>query len=93
MEGIPEYTGRYQGEYLKRFPKPPRKENVWTDADLSNGFKMYKQIDHELMSMGFVGVVLMFGGDMMKDRLKKQKNVLIFKRLRHLFAWWYYNVK
>jgi hypothetical protein len=43
MEGIPEYTGRYQGEYLKRFPKPPRKENVWTDADLSNGFKMYRR--------------------------------------------------
>lgn len=49
MKNVPEYTSWYQEAYLKRFPKPPRKENVWTDTDLADGFKMYKQINYELM--------------------------------------------
>ena len=49
MKNVPEYTRWYQDEYLKRFPKPPRKENIWTDADLINGLKMYKQINYELI--------------------------------------------
>ena len=48
MTGVPEYTDWYREEYLKRFPKPPRKENVWTQEDLLPGFKMLKQVNYEL---------------------------------------------
>lgn len=44
MIGIPEYTDWYQKEYLKRFPKPPRKEMVWTDELVRRyGFWIQKQ--------------------------------------------------
>jgi len=44
MKDIPEYTDWYQNEYLKRFPKPPRKEMVWTnDMVYSYGFQIEKQ--------------------------------------------------
>ena len=36
MIGISEYSDWYQEKYLKRFPKPPRKEDVWSDADLAS---------------------------------------------------------
>lgn len=39
----PEYTNWYNEEYLKRFPKPPRNEDVWTDKDLIDGFRILKQ--------------------------------------------------
>lgn len=43
-----EYTVWYQNEYLERFPKPPRKENKWTEQDLVDGFIMEKQTEYEM---------------------------------------------
>ena len=48
MEGNPEYTQWYSEKYLKRFPKPPRKENKWSQADLPEGFFMEKQTEYEM---------------------------------------------
>ncbi|MBD5534282.1 MAG: class I SAM-dependent methyltransferase [Lachnospiraceae bacterium] len=33
MEGKPAFTEWYEKEYVKEFPKPPRKERVWTKED------------------------------------------------------------
>ncbi len=52
MEENSDYTTWYQNEYLKRFPKPPRKENKWTQDDLIDGFIMEKQTEYE-MTYGF----------------------------------------
>ncbi len=46
MAGNADYTKWYQEEYLRRFPKPPRKENKWTQDDLITGFTMEKQTDY-----------------------------------------------
>lgn len=35
MEGIPGYTSWWNEEYLVHFPKPKRKENIWTADDVS----------------------------------------------------------
>lgn len=35
MEGNANFTDWYREQYLAMFPKPPRKENVWTEADVS----------------------------------------------------------
>lgn len=43
-----EYTKWYQEEYLVRFPKPYRKENVWQQNDLTESFFMEKQIRYDL---------------------------------------------
>lgn len=44
MKGTPDYTDWWNGQYLRRFPRPPRKENVWTDADVAPyGFAIWKQ--------------------------------------------------
>ena len=48
MVGSEAYTAWYQDEYLKRFPKPFRKENKWTQADLPDGFIMEKQTDYDM---------------------------------------------
>lgn len=48
MDEHDEYTLWYQNEYLKRFPKPPRKENRWTQQDLLDGFIMEKQTEYEM---------------------------------------------
>ncbi len=48
MVGSKAYTTWYQDEYLKRFPKPFRKENKWTQADLPDGFIMEKQTDYDI---------------------------------------------
>lgn len=48
MAGNEAYTRWYQDEYLKRFPKPPRKENKWTQDDLPEGFIMEKQTDYDM---------------------------------------------
>ena len=48
MAGNSDYTAWYQNEYLKRFPKPPRKENKWTQQDLIDGFTMEKQTEYEM---------------------------------------------
>lgn len=43
MQGNEEYTNWYQNQYLKRFPKPPRNEDTWTQNDLLENFKMENQ--------------------------------------------------
>ncbi len=48
MKGSTNYTTWYNDEYLKRFPKPPRKENKWTRQDLIDGFIMEKQTEYEM---------------------------------------------
>ncbi len=48
MEGNAEYTEWYEEEYLKRFPKPPRKENKWKQEDLAEGLYMEKQTEYEM---------------------------------------------
>lgn len=48
MVGNDDYTGWYRDEYLSRFPKPPRKENKWTQADLIDGFLMEKQTEYDM---------------------------------------------
>ncbi|RKM59200.1 class I SAM-dependent methyltransferase [Butyrivibrio sp. CB08] len=48
MAGNSDYTAWYQNKYLKRFPKPPRKENKWTQQDLIDGFTMEKQTEYEM---------------------------------------------
>ena len=48
MSGTPEFTNWYQEAYLSKFPKPFRKENVWTQADLPEGFVMEKQVSYEM---------------------------------------------
>lgn len=35
MEGNTNFTDWYREQYSARFPKPPRKENVWTKDDVS----------------------------------------------------------
>lgn len=35
MEGVPAYTNWWNEEYLVHFPKPKRKEKVWTSDDVS----------------------------------------------------------
>ena len=42
------YTAWYQKEYLKNFPKPPRKENTWSQSDLGKYFVMKKQVTYQL---------------------------------------------
>ena len=42
------YTDWYQNEYLKKFPKPPRNEDTWTQSDLSEAFLMEKQTVYEM---------------------------------------------
>ncbi|MCM1252844.1 MAG: class I SAM-dependent methyltransferase [Clostridium sp.] len=48
MRGNAEYTEWYQKQYLQKFPKPPRKEDIWKQEDLSHGFVMEKQISYEM---------------------------------------------
>jgi SAM-dependent methyltransferase len=48
MVGSTNYTKWYQDEYLRRFPKPPRKENKWTQDDLIPGFILEKQTDYDM---------------------------------------------
>lgn len=48
MVGNHAYTKWYNEEYLKRFPKPPRKENKWGEAEMIPGFVMEKQTDYEM---------------------------------------------
>ena len=44
MKGESQYTHWYHNEYLKRFPKPPRNETVWTNKLVQRyGFQMQKQ--------------------------------------------------
>ena len=60
MVGNDDYTRWYQNEYLKRFPKPPRKENKWTQADLSEGFIMEKQTEYDMQYSFGIGAFVDF---------------------------------
>lgn len=42
------YTHWYQEEYLRKFPKPPRKENTWCQEDLGKHFELKKQVNHQM---------------------------------------------
>lgn len=48
MSGNAEYTEWYQKQYLQKFPKPPRNEDIWKQENLSHGFVMEKQINYEM---------------------------------------------
>ncbi|MBO6242157.1 MAG: type III toxin-antitoxin system ToxN/AbiQ family toxin [Butyrivibrio sp.] len=48
MLGNDGYTRWYRDEYLRRFPKPPRKEDKWTQSDLIDGFAMEKQTEYSM---------------------------------------------
>lgn len=49
MQGSRKYTKWYQNEYLKRFPKPSRNENIWKQEEVSEyDFKIKKQINYEV---------------------------------------------
>lgn len=48
MNAKAEYTKWYREEYLKKFPKPYRKEDVWKQADIKAAFRMENQIRYEL---------------------------------------------
>lgn len=42
------YTKWYQDKYLQTFPKPPRKEYVWTKDNLIEDFEIVKQVQYQL---------------------------------------------
>lgn len=43
------YTDWWHNEYLKRYPKPPRDEKIWTAEDVEPfGFKLQKQTGFEV---------------------------------------------
>ena len=42
------YTEWYQNQYLIHFPKPPRKENVWTQTDLGECFILKDQVTYQM---------------------------------------------
>lgn len=48
MVGNDDYTRWYRDEYLRRFPKPPRKEDKWSQSDLTYGFVMEKQTEYDM---------------------------------------------
>lgn len=63
MKGKDAYTRWWYDRYLKEFPKPPRKENVWTqEMTLSYGFalnnrKMYT-LEYEFDKEAFIRFML-----------------------------------
>jgi ubiquinone/menaquinone biosynthesis C-methylase UbiE len=48
MKDNSDYTAWYNDDYLAKFPKPPRKENKWTQQDLIEGFVMEKQTEYDM---------------------------------------------
>lgn len=49
MKDVEAYTDWWERQYIINFPKPPRKENVWTDADVRlYGFSMEKQVTYSM---------------------------------------------
>lgn len=49
MQNAPEYTEWYRQKYLKKFPKPYRKEYTWKQSDLSETFVMEKTVSYNMM--------------------------------------------
>ena len=48
MDNNYEYTEWYCDKYLKMFPKPYRKEDVWKQIDLTDAFKMEDKVAYDL---------------------------------------------
>ena len=48
MQENDEYTCWYQNQYLKKFPKPPRNENIWKQDEMADVFEIENQITYEL---------------------------------------------
>ena len=48
MDNVSEYTEWYQDKYLKMFPKPYRKEEVWKQSDLSDAFALDKTVYYDM---------------------------------------------
>ena len=67
MKDNSDYTAWYNNEYLAKFPKPPRKENKWTQQDLIEGFVMEKQTEYDMEYN--------FGLDSFVDFMMIQSNV------------------
>lgn len=50
MEGCEAFADWWQQEYLKEFPRPPRKEFIWTQKQVDRfGFQTIKQYEHTMM--------------------------------------------
>lgn len=49
MREVPEYTDWFHNEYLKTFPKPPRKEKIWKNEDVAPyGLLIQKQTTYQM---------------------------------------------
>ncbi|MBR4983456.1 MAG: methyltransferase domain-containing protein [Lachnospiraceae bacterium] len=48
MDNNYEYTEWFRDKYLKMFPKPYRKEDVWKQIDLTDAFKMEDKVAYDL---------------------------------------------
>lgn len=48
MKENEQYKVWYNEIYLKRFPKPPRREDVWKQEDLKEHFEMEKQSNYDM---------------------------------------------
>lgn len=48
MTGKSACTDWYNNQYLKVFPKPPRKENVWQQEEMGENFRILKQTVYEV---------------------------------------------
>lgn len=48
IQGNDAYTNWYHEEYLKRFPKPSRNENIWKQSELPDYFQIKNQVTYEL---------------------------------------------
>ena len=49
MEGNEAYTRWYRQEYLANFPKPPRKENIWTQEEVGENFRIDNRVTYEMV--------------------------------------------
>lgn len=48
MAGNDAYTKWYHDLYLANFPKPPRKEDIWQQKDLTDNFLIKNQVTYEM---------------------------------------------
>ena len=48
MDNNYEYTKWFRDKYLKMFPKPYRKEDIWKQNDLTDAFKMENKVVYDL---------------------------------------------
>lgn len=48
MIGSSHYTSWYRDSFLRKFQKPPRKEETWKEAELLKAFTMQKQVSYQM---------------------------------------------